>query len=47
MADQSQGKKKEGKRLKQLNPAVGWTLFGIAVAVALAMAITMCVIGMR
>ena len=44
MAKQSQANK---SKKKQLPPAVGWSLFGVAVALALAMAITMCVIGVR
>ena len=43
MANKS-GTRKQAKRVK---PAIGWTIFGIAVAFALALAITMCVIGLR
>lgn len=32
---------------KRVKPAVGWVVFSLAVAAALAMVITMCVIALR
>ena len=43
----AKGTQENKSKKRQLPPAVGWTLFGVAVALALAMAITMCVIGLR
>lgn len=37
----------KAKKANRLPPALGWSVFGVAVALALAMAITMCVIALR
>ena len=40
-------KQTEKQQAKRVNPAVSWVLFGVAVALAIGMAVAMCVIALR